>query len=288
MSRLFRQSTGKLAPMTRIFLFGSQKIQNFATDPIGADLWEQYRRNALRYLRASGASPDTISTLEHLPFACEWIMHLDEFEGYFQTDAQVLMLRVPVEVFVAIENEREAWSYRIAQCIPQLVHALNRVGCKIKAVVAEIELDAENKPIEMLQAEELRITSATVEHALRQARTLIVTHGAPAALDRVHTVFHGYLKAACEEAQLAMPNDRPGIIELLGLLRKHNVFVVEPELEMLVNQTLRGAQKAVDALETFRNEYSLVHPQEMLPEAEALFVINLTQAMLRYLDARLQ
>jgi abortive infection Abi-like protein len=275
--------------MTRLFLFGSQKHLRFEmNDPIGADIWEQYRRNALRYLRASGASPGTISTLENLPFSCEWMGYVDEYEGPTRTDKQVLMLRVPVEVFVEIEHERGAWNYRIAQGIPELVHALNRVGCKILGVVAEIELDAENKPIEMLLAEELRITSATVEHALRQARTLIVTHGAPAALDRVHTVFHGYLKAACEEAQLPMPNDRPGIIELLGLLRKHNVFVVEPELETLVIQTLRGAQKAVDALETFRNEYSLAHPQEMLPEAEALFVINLTQAMLRYLDARLQ
>ncbi len=44
----------------------------------------------------------------------------------------------------------------------------------------------------------------------------------------------------------------------------------------------------MDALERFRNEHSLAHPQEMLPEQEALFVINLTQAMLRYLDSRLQ
>ena len=84
-----------------------------------------------------------------------------------------------------------------------------------------------------------------------------------------------------------MPNEKPGIIALLGLLRKHSVFVSTPELETLITQTLRGAQKAVDALESFRNEHSLAHPQEMLPEAEALFVINLTQAMLRYLDARL-
>jgi hypothetical protein len=167
----------------------------------------------------------------------------DDFEGPFRLDVQLLVLRVPVQVFVEIENERGAWNNRIGQGIPQLVHALNRVGCNIKGVVAEIELDAEDKPIELPQAGELRITSATVEHALRQARTLIVSHGAPAALDRVHTVFHGYLKAACEEAQLPMHNERPGIIELLGLLRKQNVFVVEPELETLVNQKLFEGRK---------------------------------------------
>ncbi len=154
-------------------------------------------------------------------------------------------------------------------------------------MVAEVELDAENESLEIIEAEELAVTSETVEHALGQARTLIVSHGAPAALDRVHTVFHAYLKAAFAKANLEMPNERPGTIELLGLLRQHGVVSFEPELEALVNKTFRGIQKAVDALETFRNEYSLAHPQEMLPEAEALFVISVTQAMLRYLDARL-
>jgi hypothetical protein len=286
--RIFWPPIGKLTSMSRIILFGGPNSLHFhQTVPIGADVWEQYRRNALRYLHASGASPGTISTLEHLPFSCEWKEQYDEYEGPFRTDQQLLILRVPVEVFVEIEQERGSWNQRIAEGVPGVVHALNRVGCNIKGVIAEIELDAENKPIEMIRAEELRITSATVEHALSQARTLIVSHGAPAALDRVHTVFHAYLKAACERAQLPMPNDRPGIIELLGLLRKHGIVSFEPELETLVIQTFRGVQKAVDALETFRNEHSLAHPQEMLPEPEALLVINVTQAMLRYLDARL-
>ena len=229
--------------MARLILFGTERNLRYAeTIPMERENWEKYRRNALRYLHASGTSPSTISTLEHLPFSCEGILVTDDFNGTFPTDDQLLMLRVPVEVFVEIENERGSWNQRTAQDIPLVVHALNRVGCNIKGVVAEIELDAENKPIDMIQVEELKITSATVEHALSHARTLIISHGAPAALDRVHTVFHGYLKAACEEAGVPMPNDRPGIIELLGLLRKHNVFVVEPELETLVNQTLRGAE----------------------------------------------
>src|SRR5712692_1103372 len=112
--------------MTRLFLLGSQKELYFVqTDPVDSDLWEQYRRNALRYLHASGAAPGTISTLEHLPFSCERMCHVDEFEGAFRTDEQVLFLRVPVEVFVEIENERGAWNNRIAQGIPEVVHALN-------------------------------------------------------------------------------------------------------------------------------------------------------------------
>lgn len=255
---------------------------------MNAEEWEKYRRNALRYLHADGASPNTISTLEQLPFSCEWILTEFDYRQLGTTGEQLLVLRVPVEVFVEIEHERGSWPNRIGQSIPESVHALNQVGCNIKAVVAEIELDAENKAIEMLEAGELKITSQTVEHALNQARTLILSHGAPAALDRVHTVFHGYLKAACEKAQLPMPNDRPGTIELLGLLRRNCVVIFDPEVEQLIDKTFRGVQKSVDALERFRDEHSLAHPQEMLPEQEALFVINLTQAILRYLDSRLQ
>jgi len=261
--------------MARLILFGTRNSLNHVeSNPMDSENWEQYRRNAVRYLRAVNAPPEIISTLEHLPFSCEWILHSDDFEGPFQTENQLLKLRVPVEVFVEIEYERGKWNNRISEGIPEVVRALNRIGCKIVGVVAEVELDAEDKPIEFLLAEELKITSATVEHALSQAKTLIVSHGAPAALDRVHTVFHGYLKAACEEAHLPMPSNKPGIIELLGLLRKHKVFTFDPTLETLVNQSLRGAQKAVDALEEFRNNHSLAHPQEMLPEPEALFVIR--------------
>lgn len=275
--------------MAGLILYGDQKVlHNRETGSTDAEEWEKYRRNALRYLHASGASSGTISTLEHLPFSLEVILQQETFEGWIATDDHLLMLRVPVEIFVEIERERGSWPNRVAQCIPEVVHALNQVGCQIMGVIAEIELDAENKPVEIIQAEELKITSATVEHALNQARTLILSHGAPAALDRVHTVFHAYLKAACEKAQLPMPNDRPGIIELLGLLRRNCIVFFDDELEKLVDQTFRGVQKSVDALERFRNEHSLAHPQEMLPEQEALFVINLTQVMLRYLDSRLQ
>ncbi len=48
-----------------------------------------------------------------------------------------------------------------------------------------------------------------------------------------------------------MPNDRPGILELLGLLRKHGIVSFEAELETLINQTLRGVQKSVGRFDLF-------------------------------------
>src|ERR1041384_8278305 len=115
--------------MSRLILFGTNEDLLYAeTSQMETEVWEKYRRNALRYLHASGASPSTISTLEHLPFACEGIWVTDDFNGTFPIDAQLLMLRVPVEVFVEIENERGSWNHRRAQDIPEVVSALNRVG----------------------------------------------------------------------------------------------------------------------------------------------------------------
>jgi hypothetical protein len=211
--------------------------------PMDADEWAKYQRNALRYLRATNAPAITFSTLEELPFSCDVVMAVGHMDDIDRTGDHLLSLRIPVEVFVEIERESGSWPNRIAEHIPNVAYALGRIGCTVSHVVAEIELDAENRPVEILQAEELKITSDTVEHALSQARTLIISHGAPAALDRVHTVFHGYLQAAFEKAGLTMPPDRPGIVELLGLLRKHGIVSFEPELEKLVNQTFRGVQK---------------------------------------------
>lgn len=276
--------------MSQLILFqsaGNTFSGSYLLKDTPSEAWEKYRRNAARYLRATEQN-EAIATLEYLPFTCNAVCKLNAVDDIVPTGNHLLRLRVPVEVFVEIETGQGNWSNRINEQLPKVAHALGRVGCSIWRVVAEVELDAENKPVEIMDGDELTITSETVEQALNQARTLVVSHGAPAALDRMHTVFHAYLKAACEAANVPMPQDRPGIVELLGLLKKHEMFVFEPELEMLVTKTLRGAQKSVDALQSFRNEYSLAHPQAMLPEPEALLVINLTQAILRYIDARLR
>jgi hypothetical protein len=274
--------------MSRIALLGPLNTPDwFDFAPMPSDEWEKYRRNALRYLRASGAPLETVTTLSELPFVCDHIVVPLQTGGVGLHTEHQLKLSVPVEVFVEIERQTGSWANRIAEQIPQIANSVGRGGCPVWRVIAEIELDADNDSLELIQADDLQITSATVEHALNQARTLIVSHGAPAALDRVHTVFHAYLKAVCERAQIPMPSQTPGIITLLGLLRQHGVVSFEPELEDLVKKTFRGVQKAVDALEDFRNKHSLAHPQQMLPEPEALLVINVTQAMLRYIDARL-
>ncbi len=47
---------------------------------------------------------------------------------------------------------------------------------------------------------DLKITGSTINQAIEDAKTLLTTQGATSAVDRVHTVLHGYLKNICDEA----------------------------------------------------------------------------------------
>lgn len=66
-----------------------------------------------------------------------------------------------------------------------------------------------------------RITTATVERAIRDAETLIEKSGATSGVDRIHTALHGHLIAACDDAEISYPKD-PDLTALIKLLRQHH------------------------------------------------------------------
>lgn len=123
--------------------------------------------------------------------------------------------------------------------------------------------------------------------ALADAQALLRSRGPTSAVDRVHTGFHAFLRAACDGAGLAYPAD-PTANQLLKLILENH-----PSLDSLgprsddVRRILRSSANIVDSLGTLRNRASLAHPnQELLEEDEALLVINVARALLRYLDTK--
>jgi hypothetical protein len=132
------------------------------------------------------------------------------------------------------------------------------------------------------------ITSATVEAALRDAETLIHTSGAPNALDRVHTAFHGWLERVCEEADIPVNEDAP-ITTLFAQIRsKHpKLKISDAQADQMMVQVTRGLAQVVDALNPIRNNKTLAHPNPLLDEAEAMLAVNAIRTMLHYLDKRL-
>lgn len=133
-----------------------------------------------------------------------------------------------------------------------------------------------------------QITSEVVLRALRDAENLIQTSGPTSAVDRVHTVLHGYLQAVCEGEGIVYKRD-DSMVALFKKLRSGH-----PKLADLgprgqdVEKVLKSCANILDAFLPVRNQASVAHPnQELLDEPEARLVINVGRSLLHYLDSKL-
>ncbi len=123
--------------------------------------------------------------------------------------------------------------------------------------------------------------------ALADAQALLRTRGPTSAVDRVHTGLHAFLRAACDDAGIVYPAD-PSANQLLKLLLDQHMKLDDlgPRSDE-VKRVIRTAGNIVDALGTLRNRASLAHPNvELLDQDEALLVISVARALLRYLDSK--
>lgn len=133
-----------------------------------------------------------------------------------------------------------------------------------------------------------RITSAVVARALQDAENLISTSGPTSAVDRVHTVLHGYLIAACDDAQITY-GERETMVALLRKLESsHPKLVALGPRGQDIKSVLNASASILDALLPVRNRASVAHPNDtLLEEPEARLVINVGRTLLQYLDAKL-
>lgn len=133
-----------------------------------------------------------------------------------------------------------------------------------------------------------QITSEVVLRALTDAENLIQTSGPTSAVDRVHTVLHGYLRAVCDAEGITYAQGD----SMVALLRK--LEDQHPKLQDLgpraqdVKKVLNAFASVLDAMLPVRNQASVAHPNaELLDEPEAHLVINAGRTLLHYLDAKL-
>jgi len=132
------------------------------------------------------------------------------------------------------------------------------------------------------------ITSAIVQHTIADAETLLRTRGASSGVDRIHTVLHGYLRAACEKSAITYTKDDT-IGALFRLIREnHPGFTTPGPRSQDIIQIVRSFASIMDVLNPIRNNASAAHPnKELLAEPEAMLVINAARTILHYLDAKL-
>lgn len=134
----------------------------------------------------------------------------------------------------------------------------------------------------------LRITSEIVERALRDAQELLRANGATSGVDRIHTALHGYLREICSSAGLTATEDA-ALTELFKIVReKHPAFSDVGPRSDEVMRVLRALANILDTLNPLRNKASVAHPnQALLPEPEAMLVINAARTILHYVDGKI-
>ena len=131
---------------------------------------------------------------------------------------------------------------------------------------------------------DLKITGSTINQAIEDAKTLLNTQGATSALDRVHTVLHGYLKQVCKEAGIVYPEDAT-LNQLMNILRQNHPALVTKNDN--ADQILKSMANVLDKLNPLRNNSSLAHSNPVLLESdEAMLVINTVNTLLSYLNSK--
>lgn len=129
---------------------------------------------------------------------------------------------------------------------------------------------------------QLKITGTTINRAIEDSKVLLSSQGATSALDRIHTVLHGYLKQVCNDAGLRYSED-DSFNQLVKILKSNH-----PALATMndnTEQILKSFANVLDKLNSIRNSSSLAHANtNLLPPDEAMFVINSVNTILSFLN----
>ncbi|MFA6090009.1 MAG: abortive infection family protein [Candidatus Woesearchaeota archaeon] len=140
--------------------------------------------------------------------------------------------------------------------------------------------------IPSVEEPDLAITSDVVQKAIDDAKVLIQKNGSISAIDRIHTVLHGYLKEICKQEKINISIDNPSLTNLFKEIRKSkklNNCTRSQDIDKIIN----SMANILDAINTIRNNASVAHPNEnLLNEEEANLVINISQTILQYLNSK--
>jgi hypothetical protein len=154
---------------------------------------------------------------------------------------------------------------------------------ELLAVAARLEADGQVATPEIAQ------TSEVVFEALQDAEALLKTRGPKSAVDRAHTALHGYLKKLCSDRNVLMPTD-PSLTAVFKAIREQF-----PEFSTTIphdgeaKRVFGSIASALDSLNTIRNRGTLAHPNDLLLDAsEAMLYINLSRAVLGYIETKIR
>lgn len=199
-------------------------------------------------------------------------------------------LKTHKSLFGKIESlkiEKAIPMWRTMQKTAQFLNAsqVNSELSSIYVLLQElIKVKGGSEQITPVAVPELKISGSTINQAINDAKVLLSSQGAASALDRVHTVLHGYLKQVCLEANINYPDDAT-FNQLVNLLKNNHPALSYRDDN--IDQILKSLANVLDKLNPVRNNSSLAHPNLILLEQdEAMFVINTVNTVLGYLNSK--
>lgn len=148
-------------------------------------------------------------------------------------------------------------------------------------VVARLQADGQ------VETPQIVATVEVVFEALKDAEVLLNSRGPKSAVDRTHTALHGYLKKLCSDRGAALPVD-PSLTTVFKVIREQfPEFAATIPHDAEAKRVFGSMASALDSLNTIRNRGTLAHPNELLLDApEAMLYINLSRAVLGYIEAK--
>lgn len=249
-----------------------------------AEMTEIEKRRLLRlYLGVQGGylgDFDNIGVLERFYIQCNIDADPRSYDGTNREKFEQILNGSPANIQAAIIRgalkfhppDPERWATRTQELADELFAVADRL-----------------EGTESVPSKKPRITSASVERAINDAEELIQTTGATSAVDRVHTMLHGYLRAVCDDASIEY-REKALMSGLFALIRRqHPSFSnVEPRAQDL-EKVFRSMAGIMDAMNPIRNEGSMAHPnEELLNPPEASLVINMARTILHYVDMKVE
>lgn len=237
--------------------------------------WSRLKAVVVKLLRARGQD-------RAAEFLAEHAFELHNGTNGFGDDFELLYMKVPMQQYLELAELAIDRSTKVLS--RSIVQAFSEVGKGVRFIAAE--LDAEDGP-QAVSSPSLAITSEIVERALADAQRLIADQGATSGVDRIHTVFHGYLRELLARAGIAFPPSA-GITELFRLVRDLPAMRQAVPQQVEIDKILRALANVIDALNPLRNHASVAHANpSLLPEAEAMLVINSVRSLLHYIDGKM-
>jgi hypothetical protein len=141
----------------------------------------------------------------------------------------------------------------------------------------------------LVETPKIAQTGDVVFEALRDAEVLLEKRGPKSAVDRAHTALHGYLKKLCADRRVTTPSDA-SLTAVFKVMRENFAeFSSTIPHDSEAKRVFGSMASALDSLNTIRNRATLAHPNELLLEApEAMLFINLSRAVLAYIETKME